>query len=110
MESSLLALSYNILVRKNSDRRSNSNKPLGGGPQKSGTMRSADEINDANTDKEYLGTNTNRGIRLSALMDLYIRPLYILVIKIPSSISNSSALILPLYHPLYIVGPTYHFI
>jgi hypothetical protein len=35
--------------------------------------------------------------RLSALMDLYIHPLYVLVSKILSSILNSPALIHPLY-------------
>jgi hypothetical protein len=38
-------------------------------------------------------------------MYLYIHPLYIVVIKILSSIPNSSALIHPLYHPLSTVGP-----
>jgi hypothetical protein len=52
----------------------------------------------------------NKGIRLSALMDLYIHPLYILVIKILSSILNSSTSIYPLYHLLSTVGPTCHFI
>jgi hypothetical protein len=53
------------------------------------------------------------GLRLSALMDLYIHPLYVLVSKILSSILNSLAPIHPLYHhlsTLYIVGPTCHFI
>jgi hypothetical protein len=45
-------------------------------------------------------------VRLSALMDLYIHPLYVLVIKILSSILNSPATI----HPLSTVGPTCHFI
>jgi hypothetical protein len=52
-------------------------------------------------------------IRLPALMDLYIHPLYVLVSKILSSILNSPAPIHPLYHPLSTlstVGPTYHFI
>jgi hypothetical protein len=52
-------------------------------------------------------------VRLPALMDLYIHPLYVLVSKILSSILNSPALIHPLYHPLSIlstVGPTCHFI
>jgi hypothetical protein len=52
-------------------------------------------------------------LRLLALMDLYIHPLYVLVSKILFSILNSPALIHPLYHPLstlFIVGPTYHFI
>jgi hypothetical protein len=52
-------------------------------------------------------------LRLPALMDLYIHPLYILVSKILSSILNSSAPIHPLYHPLSTlstVGPTCHFI
>jgi hypothetical protein len=40
------------------------------------------------------------GLRLPALMDLYIHPLYVLVSKILSSILNSPALIHPLYHPL----------
>jgi hypothetical protein len=48
--------------------------------------------------------------RLSALVILYFHPLYILVIKILSSIFISPALIHPLYHPLSTVGPTYHFI
>jgi hypothetical protein len=39
-------------------------------------------------------------LRLSALMDLYIHPLYVLVSKILSSILNSPAPIHPLYHPL----------
>jgi hypothetical protein len=50
---------------------------------------------------------------LSALMDLYIHPLYVLISKILSSILNSSALIHLLYHPLSTlstVGPTCHFI
>jgi hypothetical protein len=54
-----------------------------------------------------------RLVRLPALYDLYIHPLYILVSKILSSILNSPAPIHPLYHPLStlsIVGPTYHFI
>jgi hypothetical protein len=52
-------------------------------------------------------------LRLSALMDLYIHPLYVLVSKILSSILNSSASIHPLYHPLSTlstVGFTCHFI
>jgi hypothetical protein len=52
-------------------------------------------------------------LRLPALMDLYIHPLYVLVSKILSSILNSPALIHPLYHPLSTlstVGPTCHFI
>jgi hypothetical protein len=52
-------------------------------------------------------------IRLPALIDLYIHPLYVLVSKILSSILNSFALIHPLYHSLFTlstVGPTYHFI
>jgi hypothetical protein len=52
-------------------------------------------------------------LRLSALIDLYIHPLYVLVSKILSSILNSPAPIHPLYHPLSTlstVGPTYHFI
>jgi hypothetical protein len=52
-------------------------------------------------------------LRLPALIDLYIHPLYILVSKILSSILNSPALIHPLYHPLSTlstVGPTCHFI
>jgi hypothetical protein len=53
---------------------------------------------------------TLRSIRLSILMNLYIYSLYILVIKILSSISNSPAFIHPLYHPLSTVGPTCHFI
>jgi hypothetical protein len=53
---------------------------------------------------------TNGVFRLSALMDLYIHPLYVLVSKILSSILNSSAPIHPLYHPLSTVGPTYYFI
>jgi hypothetical protein len=51
-----------------------------------------------------------RSLRLSALMDLYIHPLKGLVIKILSSIPNSSASIHPLYHPLFTVVPTYHFV
>jgi hypothetical protein len=47
-------------------------------------------------------------VRLSALMNLYIHPLYVLVSKILSSILNSPALIHPLYHPLSTVGPTCH--
>jgi hypothetical protein len=39
-------------------------------------------------------------LRLSALMDLYIHPLYVIVSKILFSILNSSTLIHPLYHPL----------
>jgi hypothetical protein len=52
-------------------------------------------------------------LRLSALMDLYIHPLYVLVSKIPFSILNSSAPIHPLYYPLSTlstVGPSDHFI
>jgi hypothetical protein len=49
-------------------------------------------------------------LRLSVVMDLYIHPLYILVIKILSSIFNSSAPIHPLYHSLSTVGLIYHFI
>jgi hypothetical protein len=55
-------------------------------------------------------------LRLSALMDLYIHPLYVLVSKILFSILNilnSPAPIHPLYHPLSTistVGPTCHFI
>jgi hypothetical protein len=52
-------------------------------------------------------------LRLSALMNLYIHPLYVLVNKILSSILNSPALIHPLYHPLSTlstIGPTCHFI
>jgi hypothetical protein len=52
-------------------------------------------------------------IRLTALMDLYIHPLYVLVSKILSSVLNSPAPIHPLYHPLSTlstVGPTCHFI
>jgi hypothetical protein len=52
-------------------------------------------------------------LRLSAFMDIYIHPLYVLFSKILSSILNSSAPIHPLYHPLStlsIVGSTYHFI
>jgi hypothetical protein len=51
--------------------------------------------------------------RLSALMDLYIHPLYVLFSKILSSILNSPAPIYHLYHPLSTlstVGSTYHFI
>jgi hypothetical protein len=44
-------------------------------------------------------------LRLSALMILYFHPLYILVIKILSSIIISPTLIHPLYHPLFTVGP-----
>jgi hypothetical protein len=53
------------------------------------------------------------GLRLPALMDLYIHPLYVLVSKILSSILNSPAPIHLLYHPLSTlstVGPTCHFI
>jgi hypothetical protein len=51
-------------------------------------------------------------IRLSALMDLYIHPLYVLVSKILSSILNSPAPIHPLYplSTLSTVGLTCHFI
>jgi hypothetical protein len=52
-------------------------------------------------------------LRLSALMVLYIHPLYVLVSKILSSILNSPTPIHPLYHPLSTlstVGSTYHFI
>jgi hypothetical protein len=58
----------------------------------------------------FLETLHIQVIRLSALMDLYIHSLYVLVIKILSSIPKSSAPIHPLYHPLSIVGPTCHFI
>jgi hypothetical protein len=53
------------------------------------------------------------GVRLPALMNIYIHPLYVLVSKILSSIPNSFAPIHPLYHPLstlFTVGPTCHFI
>jgi hypothetical protein len=53
------------------------------------------------------------GLRISALMDLYIHPLYVLVSKILSSILNSPAPIHPLYHPLSTistVGPICYFI
>jgi hypothetical protein len=53
--------------------------------------------------------NPFRGIRLPALMDLYIHPLYVLVSKILSSILNSLALIHHL-STLSTVGPTCHFI
>jgi hypothetical protein len=52
-------------------------------------------------------------VRLPALIDLYIHPLYVLVSKILSSILNFSALIYPLYHhlsTLFTVGSTCHFI
>jgi hypothetical protein len=48
-------------------------------------------------------------LRLPALMDLYIHPLYVLVSKILSSILNSPAPIHPLYHSLSTLstmGPT----
>jgi hypothetical protein len=51
--------------------------------------------------------------KTTALMDLYIHPLYVLVSKILSYILNSSALIHPLYHhlsTLSTVWPTCHFI
>jgi hypothetical protein len=51
---------------------------------------------------EYISNHINT-IRLSALIDLYIHPLYIVVIKILSSIPNSSATIHPLYYPLSIL-------
>jgi hypothetical protein len=50
------------------------------------------------------------GVRLSALMILYFHPIYILVIKILSSILISSALIHSLYHHLSTVWLTCHFI
>jgi hypothetical protein len=53
------------------------------------------------------------GLRLPALMDLYIHPLYVLVSKMLSSILNSPAPIHPLYHPLSTLstmGLTCHFI
>jgi hypothetical protein len=52
-------------------------------------------------------------LRLSALMDLYIHPLYVLVSEVLSSILNSPAPIHHLYHhlsTLSTVGPIYHFI
>jgi hypothetical protein len=52
-------------------------------------------------------------LKLSALMDLYIHPPYVLVSKILSSILNSLVPIHPLYYPLSTlstVGPTCHFI
>jgi hypothetical protein len=52
-------------------------------------------------------------LRLPALMDLYIHPLYVIVSKILFSILNSPVSIHPLYHPLFTistVGPTRHFI
>jgi hypothetical protein len=54
-----------------------------------------------------------RGVRLPALIYLYIYPLYVLVSQILLSILNSPALIHRLYHPLSTlstVGPTCHFI
>jgi hypothetical protein len=51
--------------------------------------------------------------RTAAPMELYIRPLYVLVSKILSSILDSPAPIHPLYLPLSTlstVGPTCHFI
>jgi hypothetical protein len=59
------------------------------------------------------GQERKKVLRLSALMDLYIHPLYVLVSKILSSILNSPAAIHPLYHPLSTLstlGPTCHFI
>jgi hypothetical protein len=53
------------------------------------------------------------GLRLLALINLYIHSLYVLVSKILSSILNSLALIHPLYHPLSSLStmrPTCHFI
>jgi hypothetical protein len=52
---------------------------------------------------------TQSNLRLPALMDLYIHPLYVLVSKILSSILNFPASIHPL-STLFTVGPTYHFI
>jgi hypothetical protein len=49
-------------------------------------------------------------LRLSALMIFYFHPLYILVIKILSSILISLAPIHLLYYHLSTVGPTCHFI
>jgi hypothetical protein len=52
-------------------------------------------------------------LRLPALMDLYIHPLYVLVSMILSFILNSPAPIHPLYHPLSTLstmGFTCHFI
>jgi hypothetical protein len=52
-------------------------------------------------------------LRLAALMDLYIHPLYVLVSKILYYILNSPAPIHPLYHSLstlFTVGSTCHFI
>jgi hypothetical protein len=58
----------------------------------------------------FARTGCNSGAGATSLMNLYIHLLYILVIKILSSISNSPALIYPIYHPLSTVGPTCHFI
>jgi hypothetical protein len=66
-----------------------------------------------NGDRWWCSTNVRLdkiNATLSALMDLYIHPLYILVTKILFSILNSPASIYPLYHPLSTVWLTCHFI
>jgi hypothetical protein len=62
---------------------------------------------------KHLLTEVLPTLRLSALMNLYIHPLYVLVSKILSFILNSPTPIHPLYHPLSTLstlGPTCHFI
>jgi hypothetical protein len=57
-------------------------------------------------------TRTENCVRLPALMDLYIHPLYVLVSKILFSILNSPVPIYHLYHPLSTLstmGSTCHF-
>jgi hypothetical protein len=64
-------------------------------------------------DRDPSLSTVEQPVRLSALMPLYIPPLYILVSKILSFILNSPVSIHPLYHPLFTlstVGPTCHFI
>jgi hypothetical protein len=60
--------------------------------------------------KEVRAQDRTLLLTLPALIFLYIHLLYILIIKIPYFIYNSSALIHTLYHYLSTVGSTYHFI
>jgi hypothetical protein len=82
------------------DRRGSTAQPL--------TVSSATSLNVRRAEIQYRAAAATA--RLSALMDLYIHHLYILVIKILSSISilpHPSILYIILY-PLW--GSTYHFI
>jgi hypothetical protein len=83
--------------------------PLEGLPDRS-IWPQAKESGSRGLAQENLNTPYSFSLRLSALSDLYIHPLKDLVIKILSSISNSSASIYPLYHHLSTVGLTCHFV